>query len=246
MTKAGKARICFILTFITLLLAKTCNAQEVNAERLDFNVLYDLNFIQVKLGHVTFRSADTIASDGKCTIMQCFASTHRNFDWFFRVRDTFECLLDSDMRTVYYRSHSVEGQSDDRSFYRYNDDTVYISVNNKGEAPLTDTMLIDGNTFDMLSTAFGLRNMAHDTLKTGDTIIRKAVFNGRLETLPIVFHGSSLIDSNEAFHFSLTLGSGSIFTKGKSVHIWISKSKPAVPLLIEANIPVGTIRVVPK
>lgn len=246
MTKAGKGRICLILTFIILMLAKTCNAQDANAERLDFSVLYNLNFIQVKLGNVTFRSADTIVGDGKCTVMQCFASTHRNFDWFFRVRDTFECLLGSDKRTIYYRSHSVEGQSDDHSFYRYSGDTVYINVNNKGEAPLTDTMLIDGNTFDMLSTAFGLRNMAHDTIKAGDTIHRKAVFNGRLETLPIVYHGSSALDSTEALLFSLTLGSGSIFTKGKSVHIWISKSKPAVPLLIEADIPVGTIKVVPK
>lgn len=214
-------------------------------ETLNFKVYYELGFVNIELGSAHFEITNTTSNDSELHLMRCHASTHSNFDWLYRVRDTFECAIDENMRPLYYRSHSVEGSANDYSFYRYTRDSVYINVNNKGEAPLIDTLRIDSITFDMLSTAYSFRFIGSQ--QAGDTIYRKAVFNGHLSTLPIVFHGREQHKTlGETNHFSLKLESGSIFVNGRPIHIYTDLKRPATPLLIEADIPIGTITIKPR
>lgn len=216
-----------------------------STETLDFTVYYELGFVNIELGTVHFETCDTVSGSNGYHLMRCHASTHSRFDWLYRVRDTFECAIGRDMRPLYYHSHSVEGSANDYSFYRYTHDSVYINVNNKGEAPLTDSLRIDSLTFDMLSTAYSFRFIGSQ--HAGDTIHRKAVFNGHISTLPIVFHGRERHKVlGETNHFSLKLESGSIFVNGRPIHIYTDLNQPATPLLIEADIPIGTITIKPK
>src|SRR6185369_15837966 len=91
---------CFILTVHQLLMAQapeSCSEQN-NAfnpgEKLTYKVVYNWNSLWLNAGEVSFAVSDAVYGSHKAYHVVGFGTTYKSYDWFYRVRDTYESYID--------------------------------------------------------------------------------------------------------------------------------------------------------
>lgn len=245
----------FIALFFCLALAgqaqqKSREHRFVVGESLTYSVYYYLMGVWVGAGDVTFTVEDETYNDKSCYKFQGVGKTHKRYDWFFKVRDTYTSFADKqDLRPYRFSRDVLEGSfyMVEENLYFYSKKQIYSITKVKESDVRIDTLPLKPNSFDVLSLIYHVRDIDFASYKEGDKIPIRMVIDRETFDLYIRFLGTKNYDHSEygeieCYVFSPLLVEGTMFKEGEKMTVWVTKDSNVIPLYIESEIRVGSIR----
>ena len=224
------------------------NAQTVfNAgEKLKYEISYNWGFIWIDAGEVNFyvkQHKDKLRLIGT-------GSTYKNYDWFFKVRDVYQSFVDPESLTPYYFKRDCdEGGYIIKSQYKYNQKKkiVYSKYKDNTKPEKYDTIKIKNNAVDIVTLLYKTRLLDISKIHKGQSVKLHVIFDNEISEIELKHEGVEKIKVKNvgkynAVKFSVNLIDGNYFKEGEKMYLWVSNDKNRIPLMVEAPILVGTLK----
>ncbi|MDO8896940.1 MAG: DUF3108 domain-containing protein [Bacteroidales bacterium] len=220
-------------------------------EYLEYTVSYHWGLIWIDAGKVDFKAKAIRNKDENAWHFFSTGMSFRKFDWFFKVRDTFEVISSyKGLKPIRFKRHTHEGGYvifNDYTFDHQNLSVTAISEETR-KARSIDTISITSKTLDVLTATYFVRSIDFKNMKMNDTLGIEMILDGVVFTLPIVFHGYETYKNRDGkkyncIKFSALLEKGTMFRAGEQLFVRVTNDKNKIPVMIEAKITVGSIKV---
>jgi hypothetical protein len=219
-------------------------------ESLSYEVYYHWGLIWANAGEATF-SVNKEDFRGKTVFhLSGVGSTHKNYDWFYKVRDKFESWIDtSTLKPFRYIRNSNEGSThvyNDNYFYFPRKEASYYRII-KGKT-LKDTVKINDCTFDVLTMIYFARCIDYSQYQPDTKIPISLYLDGQVyDKLYIRYVGKEKINTVlgeiNCIKFKPLLIAGTIFSGGEEMTVWVTDDEKKIPVFIKTPIVVGEVQV---
>ncbi len=225
------------------------NEAFAGGEKINYKIYYNLNFIWIPAAEVIFEVKDL----GDQFYIKTEGKTLKSYDWFFKVRDTYEVTLDKE---TLLPTHSVRQVQE--GGYRLFDEMHYdhdrgvvssLRGKTKEKATLREYP-ISNCIHDILSVIYYARNLDFDNYATGDKFPVN-IFMDKEEWKLNVEYGGLATEKKvkgrgkfNTYLFHPEVISGDIFKDNTQMNVYVSQDENRIPLLIESPISVGSIKAV--
>jgi hypothetical protein len=242
----------FLLT-VSLSLKAQCfesNRSFYSGEKVTYKAYYNWHFIWLNAGGVSFTVKKQIYKGNAVYQLMSLGSTYSNYDFFYKVRDTFITYVDTLKLTPYlFQRRSNEGGSSVSETYRFDKGAKQISsVIKKDDEPVVkSTIPWQECTVDVLTMVYWARNIDFSKYKTDDKIPIRMVADGAISDLYIRYLGKETIDTKDGrtfrcLKFSPLLMEGTIFEAGEDMTVWVTDDDNRIPIIVEAKILIGSVK----
>lgn len=248
--------ICILSLFI-LLVFNTSEAKSqtdgfpfADGERLSYRVSYNWEFLWLDAGKVEFNATKEWKKGRQLWHFQSSGQSLKAYDIIYKVRDSFESM--ADFRTFelqwYHRKTREGSYTANNQLYFYSNEGVIISkTENTRQAISMDTLVFCKDVFDLQTAVYYARTFDFDGMQPGNEIPLKVIVDGEIYDLSGEYLGKENVELRngrifECYHFTVELVAGTIFKAGERASIWVSADKNRVPVLIEAQILVGSVK----
>ena len=227
---------------------ETENSSFQGGEEITYKLYYQLDFIWIPAGEATFKVKDLgdryfISIDGK---------TINAFEWFYKVKDRYESVIDKKTLLPYSFSRDInEGK------YVWWDKFVFDQKNNKVKAskgwPDKPTKYyeadLSGCMHDMISIVYNVRNLDFNQYDAGDKFDIKVYVE---EEYPLEVELKAKNQTTKIYNLgkhkthliSPEVVSGHFFNEDTKMDIYISADANRIPLMIESPVSVGKVKAV--
>lgn len=220
-------------------------------EQLVYKIYYNWNFVWLPAGEVLM----TIEETDDHYQLGAYGKTYKTYEWFYKLRYDYECEMDKEnllpqnaVRRIEERRYSLYDRVDFNRDYQ----KVISHRGKSADATRRRTFRLTNCTHDLLSLVYYTRNINLDSLYIGqqdsfDIFLDKkvwqlkATYEARDSTKKIKKMGVF-----DTLHFSSEVMEGKVFKKDSKMEIWVSNDDNKIPLLIEAPLKIGSVKVVLK
>jgi hypothetical protein len=217
------------------------NTTTQNGEEITYTIYYALAGAHVNAGTTTF-SNRLEKFNGK-TVYHAIGvgGSNSKYDWIYKVRDRYESYIDTQtMRPLKFFRDISEGTNKKIETVNFN------HVNNTASNE-TGTYKVPSCIQDVLSTIYYARNIDFEKYKKGDKIPFQMFLENQVYDLYIRYLGKEDVKTKygkfNAIKFKVLLIPGTIFKGGEEMIVWVSDDQNHVPVRIESQIMVGSIKV---
>jgi Protein of unknown function (DUF3108) len=227
------------------------NSTFQSGEELVYKIYYNLNFIWVPAGEVTFKIDDT----GGQYHLAATGRTYDSYEWFFKVRDNYDTYVD---KATMLPNVSIREVNEGK--YRLYDKVKYdqvakkatyergnnkYAIEKKGEVNLNECM------HDVLSIVYYSRTLNYDNAQMGQEYPLKLMLDEEIYPLKYKFLGKEKKKIRDqgtwsTIKFTPRVVSGNVFKEGTEMKIWASNDANKIPLMIESPVSVGSVKIVLK
>jgi len=171
--------------------------------------------------------------------------------WFFKLKDRYESFIDvkTGLPYKFIRDINEDGHTKDIEI-AFNHATKKAEVNDK-KHKIVKIIDIETNVQDMVSAFYYLRNNYDtDKIQPGDIVNLNMFFDEENYLFRLKYLGRETIRTNingssievETLKFRPYVMSGRVFKEEESLTVWISADKNKIPLKIQADLAVGSLR----
>ena len=230
----------FFLYLFLFLYSNQSLSQHILPYKLGESFLYNISFAGIKVGDASLK-IDSIKNinDKNCYHIIGAGKTTPFFDFFFKVRDTYETFLDtSSILPVKFKRDISEGGFKKKQLYHFNhtDSVVYSE----------DTLYqIYNSSQDMLSALFFARTFDGKDLKIDDKFIIPIFMDEENYFLEIKYLQKDTINTDfgnvECLVFKPLMQEGRVFENGERMKVWITNDDNHLLLKVETQIWAGKI-----
>lgn len=229
--------------------SKIENTAYKRGEKLKYSVYYNSMITgNVTAGELTTEiTKDSLKFSNRPTYhIQLIGKSAGTFNWFMKVRDSYETWIDEDAQIPwYFRNRVQEGDykaSKDIAFYHHNKQAKYINNKNKN----TSMVDIPQNIQDMISAIYYARNIDFSNAKVGtkypiNFMFDDSVYQTQLEYVGLVFL-TTKIGKIECLKFKPRVLSGGVFKDETPLTLYVTNDKNRIPVFAESEIIVGSVR----
>ena len=165
---------------------------------------------------------------------------------FFKVKDDYQTFIYKDNLKPYRFIRKIDegGYTKDKEItfdYNTNEATVKNNKSNtETKHPINDEIQ------DILSSLYFLRSQKLNTLKVGDEIELPMFFDQEIHKFKLLFLGEEVIKTKfgkvSSLAFRPMVQAGRVFKEQESVTLWVSDDKNRLPIRLQADILVGSIK----
>ncbi|WP_372744623.1 DUF3108 domain-containing protein [Lutibacter sp.] len=165
---------------------------------------------------------------------------------FFKVEDDYQTFMYKETLKPYrfIRKINEGGYTKDQEIF-FDYDTQLATVNNHKHKTV-EKHKISSDIQDMLSALYFLRNQDISNLKEGDNIELQMFMDDEITVFKLQFLEKEIIKTKfgkvKAIAFRPLVQAGRVFKAQESVTVWVSDDANKIPLLIKANLAVGSLR----
>lgn len=226
-------------------------------ETVEYGAFYNWHFIWLKAGYVTFAVDQTHDDNGDAAYrLSAVGGTYPSYDFFYKVRDTFESIVDTlSLDPKYFKQTNYEGHNLTVNEYYFDADQRLItgsSFQTEGKDTLIDKQLnlawSEGSA-DLLTMVYKARNIDFSQYTEDDKIPISMLVNDQVYNLYIRYLGVETVTTrdNRSFRclkFTPLLVAGTIFTGGEDMTVWITDDALRLPILIEAKVLIGSVKAI--
>lgn len=227
------------------------NTAFISGEKATYRVYYNWNFIWVPAGEVTF----TVEDLGDQYRFSAKGGTYESYDWFYRVRDYYESIVDKEtLLPIQYLSKVEEGNY--RQYQRIEFDRekgLATTYKGKTEDTLTVTSTeIDYCDLDLVSIIYHTRNIDIDQFINEKHYQMRIFMDRELWPLDLKYLGtrkSKKIKGLGTFNLmklSPEVVVGEIFDEDSRMIVWVGNDDNRLPIMIESPISVGSVKAILK
>jgi hypothetical protein len=250
------AHSVFCLLFICGL-GRSVSAQEhrfKTGERLEYKVYYYLMGIWVSAGDVKFTVEEGVHANQSCFHFQGVGNSHPRYNWFYEVHDTYESFSDRVKLTPFtFKRDISEGNNYmiEKCVFEEKTNKIYSVQSLKNNPVQIDTSELIPGSFDVLSMIYHARNLEFDQFTVGQKIPLNMFIDKETHSIFIRFLGVEIYDHDdfgalECYVFSPLLVDGTLFKSGENMKVYVTKDKNQIPVYVESDILVGSVRIVLK
>jgi hypothetical protein len=219
-------------------------------ERLTYNVIYNWGFIWIGAGDVIFNVKETSFRGRPVYSLDAHGSSYPSYDWFFKVRDSFQAYLDKEtLQPVWHLRNTSEGNFNTYEEYHfdYGKNLIYSAHQNTKRPYKKDTLQIEHCTFDLLSMAYFARNFDFTGISAGQKIPVTVLLDNEIYHLFVRYLGKELVKLRDGskyntIRFSIQLVEGTVFKAGEDLIVWATDDRNHIPVMVEAKIIVGSVK----
>ena len=223
-------------------------------EEVEYSVYYNWGPIWVNAGLVTFNVHERVYRNRPVYHFDSYGTTLRRYDWLFKVRDRFQSYVDKEtFQPLWYEMDTYEGGYVARDVYHYMPDQnrVVTTTENSDRPRQTDTLDIEACSFDVITAVYAARNLDFTSYRINEPIPFSILIGNELFDLSPRFLGKETIKTREGelfdcIKFSVELVEGFIFTAGNEMFVWVTDDDNRVPVLVEAQIRIGSVKAMLK
>jgi hypothetical protein len=253
-------KLSFLWILLLLSFAQTASSQTIcvekpysfsSGEKLHYEISYNWGFIWINAGEVHFEASEVQFEKEDVFHFFSTGQSYSRWDWLFKVRDTFEVYSRrTDLQAVFYRRHTLEGGFRIHNKYYFDTERqlYFAEMDETKKGFRTDTIAISGCAYDVLTATYVARSIDFKNHAAGDTIDLQLLLDGRTFILPVVFKGRERIKNRngawwDCILFTAMLDRGTMFKPGEALLIWVSDDAHKIPIMMEAKIAVGSIKI---
>ena len=219
-------------------------------EKIEYEVVYNWGFIWIPAGKVTFTVKTNEINGRPVFQIEAAGNSYKGYDWFFKVRDYFHANIDTvSMSPLWADRSSHEGNYFSKENYTFDEPAkkIYMTTQTSKSPLHSDTLIMNGCIYDILTAAFHARNINYSELKPNEKFPLWTLVDGRVYPIYIMYLGKeTIVGENKQKYSCIKLSSamieGTIFKSGEALYIWITDDKNHLPILVEAKILVGSVK----
>ncbi|MGB5942127.1 MAG: DUF3108 domain-containing protein [Leeuwenhoekiella sp.] len=239
-------KIVFLLVGFLLMTASTTPGQETafeDGEWFRFRMRYGL----LTAGYANLEVKDTQLNGKKTFHLKGFGETTGPVGWVFKVEDHYESYIDKDTNLPYRFIRKIdEGGHTKDKVIDFDQDSHQAHVFDKKHGKKT-TVTTAEDVHDMISSFYYLRNSINTKdLKIGDETELDMFFDEETFKFKLKYLGRDVIKTPfgrvAAVKFRPYVQAGRVFKEKESLTIWISDDKNKIPLLVKADLAVGSLK----
>lgn len=159
----------------------------------------------------------------------------------FKVVDTYQSIMDAETGLPV---KAIRDISEDN--YKLYDEVYYNRANNTVKSERKGVAEVPEGCADILSALYIGRRSKFNNLKNGDVAKIDTYFDGEVFPLEIRYYGNETIKTKfgkiNCMKFSPVVEPGRIFDTPDDVTIWISNDNNKIPIRIQFNLIVGSVK----
>lgn len=223
-----------------------------HGEQLTYKIYYNLNFIWVPAGEVTFRVLD----EGAQYHYQAKGTTYDSYEWFFTVNDEYNSWADKNTLLPNYSERSVnEGDYhifEKISFNQGAKKTTVWRAPYRGAAETVTQHAVQPPVYDVLSTLYFLRTLDFSAQQQGYSLPFRVFMDQEEFPLQMRYMGKETdkkvhgMGRYKTMKFQPEVIAGNVFNEDARMTVWVSDDQNRIPLLIESPVSVGSVKMVLK
>ena len=244
---------CFSFLLIFSGLSQDCKPKEYPfkaGEQIDYDVFYNMGKVWVPAGKVRFTVKDSIYNNKSCFLFDGKGKTLKSYDWFFKVRDHYASLVEKKtFQPQRFVRNVLEGDFRLYYDYRFNNQTEKAIVyKDKIDHSKKSTINFPNCSYDVITSVYYARTLDYSNVKYNDTIQLSMMVDKEIyDNVYIRYLGTETIEDqygkkHECIKFSPQLIEGTLFQEGESMNIYVTNDKNRIPIYIEAEIVVGSVK----
>jgi hypothetical protein len=214
-----------------------------DGEYFKFRVHYGF----VTAGYATLKVKNASIDGKEVFHVRGFGETVGVSKWFFKVEDDYQSYIDKEKNIPYRFIRKIDegGYTKDIQI-DFNHATNRATVNDKKHNETT-VFSFPKETQDMISAFYYLRNQLDtENIKTGDVVEMNMFFDKENYKFRLKFLGKEVLDTNfgrvRTLIFRPYVQSGRVFKEKESLTVWISDDNNKIPLLVKADLAVGSLK----
>ena len=204
----------------------------------------------VPAGRVRFSIKDSLYENQPCFYFEGKGKSLKSYDWFFKVRDKYSSFVKKETFKP-LRFTRIVHEGDFHLFYDYKFDlknqkaTVYDNIKDKSSF---SEISFPNCTYDVMTAVYYARALDFSNLKINDTIplsmmVDKEIYN----SLFIRYLGRDIIKDQYGKKYNCLIISpllieGTLFKDGEFMKIYITDDRNRIPIYIEAEILIGSVK----
>ncbi|MUP15736.1 DUF3108 domain-containing protein [Ancylomarina euxinus] len=221
-----------------------------SGEKLTFRGYYNWGFLWVAAGEVKLEVKNELYSDKPAYKIEALGRSLKAFDWFFKLRDTISCYVDTtSLKPFYFDRKTHEGDYIARHEYwfDYDKDQIYSKIRKRQKPEKKDTLENKTISSDIVSVAYYTRNLDFSKYKKKEKIPLRMLIDNEVHNLYIRYKGIENVklksgEVYECLKFSPMLVKGHLFQGGEDMTIWVSNDRNRVPIMVEAKVLIGSVK----
>lgn len=214
-------------------------------EKLTYRLHYGI--IDAAYGELTVRDAGPV--NGRPTWeMVARGWTHKSFNWFFRVEDTYRSRFDvATLHPVQFVRDVHEGGYEIHQDYRFDWTRRFVETEeHRKRPPVGEGFKVSEGTFDMVSAFAAARNWDLSRVRKGDILTVSTLIDGELYPLRMRFGGRATVEVDEGrwdcLVFHPVIQTGRIWSDEDDLTVYVSNDRNRIPVLAKSDILVGSVR----
>jgi hypothetical protein len=253
-------RIRILIVFIFVALSNSGFAQSpcysVNnpvliGEQIDYRIAYNFGALWIDAGWVRTKTSDTLIDEKPFYYFFGTGASSKHWDWLYRVWDTIDVITETEqLQPLTYRRHSnINGYQRYHSYQFDHDKKIVHAAISETDIPYEELSIpLPSCTYDALTASYVARSIDFENAAIGETMLIKIIIDDKVYEMPIVYEGMETISSrNKTEHycylFTTTLQRGHILKHGEKLKIWVSSNPGQIPIMMEAKIRIGSIKI---
>ena len=232
--------------------AQTTDVSFQNGEELTYKIYYNLNFIWVPAGEVTFKVYD----EGTQFHYKAKGYTYDSYEWFFTVNDEYDSWVDKNTLLPNYSERSVnEGDYHIFEKIAFNQSAKKTTVwrsSKRGAAETKTEHAVQDKVYDVLATMYFLRTVDFASQQPGHSLPFRVFMDQEEFPLKMNYIGREArkkvhgMGRYKTLKFQPELIAGNVFKEGDKMSVWVSDDQNRIPVLIESPVSVGSVKMVLK
>lgn len=229
-----------IFLILLIFFSYQLSSQQILPYKLGENFTYNISFAGIKVGDASLKiNSIKNINDKSCYQIIGTGKTTPFFDFFFKVRDTYETLLDtSSVLPVKFKRDISEGGFKKLQIYEFNHNNNIVNSKDTSYYIYNDSQ-------DMLSALFFARTFNAADLKINDKFFIPIFMDEENYFLEIKYLHKDTLNTNfgfiECLVFKPLMQEGRVFENGEKMKVWISNDENHILLKVETQIWAGKI-----
>lgn len=228
-------------------------------EKISYDLYYNWGVLWIHAGNAHFSAYHTTYKNQPSYLFSATGSSLKSFDKFFLVRDTFVSIINKETFLPTYYKRVVREDSywaqDEYWFKNLSDNKVSVVTDckrRKGERNI-DTLSLHNSVTDLVTAIYKVRNTDFSKLKKNERIAFSIIFDDddKQYDLSLTYLGKEQIELRNGEKYNCIklkpqVIKGDVFKQEDAMTIWITDDPNRIPMMIEAKIRVGSLKVMLK
>ncbi|MHB9055014.1 MAG: DUF3108 domain-containing protein [Paludibacteraceae bacterium] len=238
-----KSIILFVLFFFSTIYSFGAGWSIIKGEKLHYKIAFSSALTgSVKGGEATLsvKSFTVKVGDKDAYLATLYGATTGLIEWIYQVENKYETYIDVNSGAPLMYRQSVRENK-----YR-SSDTVYFDQSRNIATYKNKKTSVPDNTQDFVSMIYYVRSVNVSKMKKGDVFTIPFFTSDKVILSKVVFGGIEQITSNKktvnCYAFKPQVGKGKVFNQDYPATIWISTDSKRQPVLIEARMKVGRVK----
>lgn len=222
-------------------------------ERVVYKLYYNLNFIWIPAGEVTF----TVEDLGTQYKLKAIGETYGSYEWFFKVRDRYESYVDKSTLLPTKAIRDIREGNYELYEYIVFDQAERTGTTYRGHS--VDEAMAQPKAFeaetclhDVLSSIYYMRNAELGEVAPNSTIPLSVIMSHEIYPLDVRLVGLEEdkkvkgLGRFDAYELIPQLVAGDVFNEDAEMRVWAAAGSSHVPLTIESPVSVGSVKAILK